>query len=87
MLMGAVSGAGVGGLQALLLARQLISGAAWWAAAAWALAWLISSCVLSSNVDEQLRNFGASGALLFALLTGLLLATLLRRTEAESRTT
>jgi hypothetical protein len=89
MLMGAVTGAGVGGLQALVLARQRISGAAWWAAAnppTWALAWLVSSYVLSSNVDEQFTNFGASGALLFAVLTGLLLALLLRRTEAPPTT-
>ena len=46
MLMGAVTGIGVGGLQALVLARARISGAIWWAAAnppAWALAWLVSS--------------------------------------------
>jgi hypothetical protein len=89
MLMGALTGAGVGGLQALVLARQQISGAAWWAAAnppVWALAWLVSSYVLSSNVDEQFTNFGASGALLYALLTGLLLELLFRRREAEAPT-
>jgi hypothetical protein len=71
------------------VARQHISGAAWWAAAnppAWALAWLVSSYVLSSNVDEQFTNFGASGALLYALLTGLLLGALFRRAESQSGT-
>ena len=90
MLMGAVTGAGVGGLQALVLARQRIPGAVWWAVAnppAWALAWLVSSYVLSSNVDEQFTNFGASGALLFAILTGLLLELLFRRMEAQAHTT
>jgi hypothetical protein len=90
MLMGAVTGVGVGGLQALVLARQRISGAAWWAAAnppGWALAWLVSSYVLSSNVDEQFTNFGASGALLFAILTGLLLELLFRRMESQARAT
>ena len=33
VIMGAITGAGVGGLQALVLARQGFSGAAWWAAA------------------------------------------------------
>jgi hypothetical protein len=85
MLMGAVTGAAVGGPQALVLARQRISGAAWWAVAnppAWALAWLVSSYVISANIDERFTNFGASGCLLYALLTGLLLEVLFRRTEA-----
>ena len=46
MLMGAVTGAVVGGLQAVVLARQGISGAIWWVVAnppAWAFAWLVSS--------------------------------------------
>jgi hypothetical protein len=86
VVMGAVTGLGVGGLQAIVLARQRIAGAAWWAAAnppAWALAWLVSSYVLSSNVDEQFTNFGASGAIVFGVLTGLLLRSLLRRTESQ----
>jgi len=90
MLMGAVTGVGVGGLQALVFARQRISGAVWWAVAnppAWALAWFVSSYVLSSNVEEQFTNFGASGALLFAILTGLLLELLFRRVESQARTT
>ena len=87
MLMGAVSGAVVGGLQALVLARQGISGAALWAVAnplAWALAWLVSSYVISANIDERFTNFGASGCLLYALLTGVLLEVLFRRTEAQA---
>ncbi len=82
VLMGAVTGVGVGVLQALVLARQHISGAGWWAAAipaVWALAWFVASYVLASNVDEQFTNFGASGALVYAVLTGLLLASLFRR--------
>jgi hypothetical protein len=85
VIMGAVTGALVGGLQALVLARQGISGAAWWAVAnppAWALGWLVTSYVITKNVDEQFTNFGASGTLLFALLTGFLLALLFRRAES-----
>ncbi len=86
MLMGAVTGLVVGGLQALVLARQGFAGAAWWAAAnppTWALAWLISSYVISANIDERFTNFGASGTLLYALVTGLLLASMFRRTEGS----
>ena len=87
VLMGAVSGVGVGVLQALVLAQHQISGALWWAVAnppAWALGWLVSSYVISANIDERFTNFGASGALVFALLTWLLLAVLFRGTEPEA---
>ena len=62
-------------------------GAVWWAVAnppAWALGWLVTSYVITKNVEEQFTNFGASGTLLFALLTSLLLAVLLRRTEPNT---
>jgi hypothetical protein len=88
LIMGAATGALVGGLQALVLARERVPGAAWWAIAnppAWALGWLVTSYVITKNVDEQFTNFGASGTLLFALLTGLLLALLFRRTNPRSR--
>ncbi|MGH3345678.1 MAG: hypothetical protein ACRDO4_01735 [Nocardioides sp.] len=87
ILMGAVTGLVVGGLQALVLARQGISGAAWWAVAnppAWALAWLVSSYVISANIDERFTNFGASGCVVYALLTGVLLEVMFRRTVARS---
>ena len=46
VLMGAVTGVGVGVLQALVLARHGVSRAVWWAVAnpaAWALGWLVTS--------------------------------------------
>jgi hypothetical protein len=89
MLMGAVTGAGIGALQAVVLTRQRISGAAWWAVAqppAWALAWLVSSYVITANIDERFTNFGASGCLVFALVTSLLLEWMFRRTEAQAPT-
>ena len=85
VLMGAVSGLGVGVAQALVLLRQGVPGALWWAVAnppGWALGWLVTSYVISANVDEQFTNFGAGGALVFGLLTWLVLATLLRESEA-----
>jgi hypothetical protein len=87
VIMGALTGLVVGGLQALVLARLRISGAAWWAMAnpaAWAFGWLVTSYVITKNVDEQFTNFGASGTLLVALLTSLLLAVLLRHTEPNT---
>ena len=86
VVIGAVTGLAVGGLQAVVLARQRVPGSAWWAAAnplAWALGWLVTSYVITKNVEERFTNFGASGALLFAALTGLLLAWLVRRIEPE----
>ncbi len=89
MVMGAVTGVAVGALQAWVLARHGISGALWWAVAnppAWALAWLVSSYVISANIDERFTNFGASGCVVFALVTGVLLELLFRRTEAQAPT-
>jgi hypothetical protein len=82
-LMGAVNGLAVGVMQALVLARHRIPGAFWWAVAnppAWALGWVVSSYVISRNIDERFPIFGASGAILFGLLTWLLLAVLFRAT-------
>ncbi len=90
LLMGAVTGLGVGVLQALVFARHRITDAYWWAVAnppAWALGWLVTSYVITRNVDERFPNFGLSGALVFALLTWLLLAFLLGRTAPELRRT
>jgi hypothetical protein len=88
MLMGAVTGLVVGVLQALVLARQGFAGAAWWVAAnppVWALAWLVSSYVISANIDERFTNFGASGVILYALVTGALLARMFRKVDLRSR--
>ena len=87
LLMGAVTGVGVGALQALVLSRSPVSRAFWWAVAsppAWALGWLVTSYVITRNVQDQWTNFGASGALVFGLLTWLLLAVLFRETEPQA---
>jgi hypothetical protein len=80
-VMGAVNGLGVGVMQALVLIRQRIPGALWWAVAnppAWALGWFVSSYVISRNIDERFPIFGASGAIVYGVLTWLLLAALFR---------
>lgn len=87
LLMGAITGLGVGALQALVLARSRIPGAFWWAVAnppAWALGWLVTSYVITRNVQDQFTNFGASGAIVFGLLTWLLLARLFRGTQPDA---
>lgn len=89
-LMGAATGVGVGVMQALVLARHRIPGAFWWAVAnppAWALGWIVTSYVITRNIDDRWPNFGASGALVFGLLTWPLLAMLLRAAAPEVRPT
>jgi len=90
VLIGAATGVGVGVAQALVLARRRIPGAFWWAVAnppAWALGWLVTSYVITTNIDEQFPNFGASGALVYGLLTWLLLAVLFHAAPPEVRAT
>ena len=90
VLMGAVTGLGVGVLQALVLARHQIPNAWWWALAnppAWALGWLVTSYVITTNVKEQFVVFGGSGAIVFGLLTSLLLGVLFRAAAPEVRET
>jgi hypothetical protein len=78
-LMGLVSGAGLGAAQGLVLARQGHRGLALpWAAAMpllFALGWSVASAT-GIGVDDQFTVFGAGGALVFTLLSGLLLARL-----------
>ncbi len=75
-------------LQTLVLARHRIPDAWWWAVAnppAWALGWLVTSYVITTNVKEQFAVFGASGAIVYGLLTWLVLAFPFRRMEPEAR--
>jgi hypothetical protein len=78
-VMGLVSGAALGAAQGLVLARQGRRGLALpWAVAMpvlFALGWSVAS-VTGIGVDDQFTVFGAGGALLFTLLSGLLLARL-----------
>ena len=78
-LMGLVSGASLGAAQGLVLARQGDSRlAAAWAAAMpvlFGLGW-VATTAIGVSVDNQFTVFGAAGAILFMLLSGLLLARL-----------
>jgi hypothetical protein len=91
-LMGAVTGLGVGVFQALVFVQAglSISSAVLWAVAnppAWALAWFVTSYVIARNIGERYPIFGASGCVVFGLLTWLLLAALIRRASETPGTT
>jgi hypothetical protein len=77
VVMGLVSGAVLGGAQGLVLALQERRGlAAPWALAMpvlLALGWCASTAI-GVDVDDQFTVFGAAGALVFMLLSGVLLA-------------
>lgn len=88
VVIGAATGVGIGVLQAIVLMRHRVPGAFWWAIAnpiAWALGWFVTSYVITTNVVERFPNFGASGALVFGLLTWLLLAMLFRAAAPKVR--
>lgn len=90
VLIGAVTGLGVGVLQTLVLARHQIPNAWWWAVVnppTWALGWLVTSYVITTNVKEQFAVFGGSGAIVYGLLTWLVLAVLFRGAAHEVRRT
>ena len=76
-LMGLVTGAALGAAQGLVLAREGRRGLAvpWGLAmpVLFTLGWSVAS-VTGIGVDDQFTVFGAGGALLFMLLSGLLLA-------------
>lgn len=76
-LMGLVSGAVLGGAQGLVLARQGHRALALpWAASMpvlFALGWCVTT-LGGIDVDKQFTVFGAFGAVVFMLLSGLLLA-------------
>jgi hypothetical protein len=78
-LMGALTGLVLGVAQAIALPRH--TQLRWiWAAALpvlWALGWTVTTLTLMGAVDEQFIVFGASGALTFSALSGLLLHRLL----------
>jgi hypothetical protein len=75
VVMGALTGAGIGIAQALVLPGSRMRRLIWSLVtpALWALGWLITAQVIS-DVDAQYANFGASGAIVCAVLGGLVLA-------------
>ncbi len=77
VLMGLVSGAAMGAAQALALSRQghRRLGAAWGAAMPllFAVGW-VPTVAIGVSVEDQFTVFGAAGAVLFMVVSGLVLA-------------
>lgn len=85
VVMGSLTGAGIGVAQALVLPASGIRRLSWALVtpALWALGWFITAQVIS-DVDAQYANFGASGALVSAVLGGLVLAVRARSISQPS---
>lgn len=86
-VMGAVSGVVLGVAQTLALPAR--TRRRWWWAIAmplfWALGWIVTT-LAGIPVDEQFTIFGASGAVTFSALSGLLLNWLLPVRSAQAGT-
>ncbi len=78
MLTGLVAGAAVGAAQSTLLPRGPRVAAIWTSvtAGAWSLGWLVTSQVIV-DIERGYHTFGASGAAVVTVLTGLTLRRLL----------
>ena len=74
VVMGALTGLALGGAQALVLPAGMRYRAAWAVAMPllWALGWAVTT-VAGIDVDQQFTIFGASGAITFSALAGVLL--------------
>src|SRR3954463_8722125 len=71
-IQGAITGLGVGILQALVL-RQHVTTWFWWAIAMpplWALGWIVTTAA-GVGVGQNFTNFGATGAIVVTILSGL----------------
>jgi hypothetical protein len=84
-IMGAISGAFVGVAQGLLLRERFPRWYVWMAAmpVLWTLGWLVTDA-WGIDVAKQFTVFGASGALVFGILSGLLLMAGIRGEKPAS---
>jgi uncharacterized membrane protein len=73
-LMGAITGIPIGAAQAYLLRDRLANAWVWGAAMPllWALGWTVTTAI-GVGVDSQFAVFGASGAITFMALSGVVL--------------
>ena len=84
-LMGAISGAAVGIAQGLLIRDKFSLWQTWIVAmpALWAIGWIVSTAI-GIGVENQFTVFGAAGAIVFGILSGLILVAGLRREQTAS---
>lgn len=84
-LMGAISGAAVGIAQGLLIRDKFSLWQTWIVAmpALWAVGWIVSTAI-GIGVENQFTVFGAAGAIVFGILSGLILVAGLRREQIAS---
>lgn len=87
-IQGAITGLGVGVLQAVVLRSHRADATwFWWALAMpplWALGWVVTT-VAGVDVDQHFTNFGAFGAIVVTSLSGLLLTQLLPAPEMRAQ--
>ena len=87
-LMGFITGIPIGAAQAYLLRDRLANAWVWGAAMPllWALGWMVSTFI-GVSVDNQFAVFGASGAITFMALSGVLLDRLRAATSSPAAST
>jgi hypothetical protein len=80
LITGLATGVAVGLLQWGLLRGRILLASLWppVVAIAWPLGWVVTSVVIGINVERGFYSFGASGALVFAAITGLAMLLMLR---------
>jgi hypothetical protein len=84
-IMGAISEATVGIAQGLLLSDRFSLWHVWMVAmpALWALGWVVTDAA-GIGVAQQFTVFGASGSVVFGILSALLLVAGMRREKSAS---
>lgn len=84
---GAITGLVLGAAQWYVLRKQVLK-ALWWIpiiAFTYALAWLVTRVVIGDSVSLGFTVFGASGAIVFQLITGAVLQWLLPRRATSTQ--
>ena len=87
VLLGAVSGLAIGGVQAALLMRDRFANTWIWVVAsaiAWAIGWLITAGAVGVGLAPGWPVYGLSGALVSQVITGVVLWKVLSRGEATA---